>query len=91
MNKMTFNYKNDVHLTLGGTEYSVQSLLDLDDEEFNNVYSTYQEAMTVKFANLDKQQGMAFFFTEIAFEIAIMERIVLERRTSKLEKYVYGN
>ncbi len=83
-----FLYKEDTILTFEGEEYKVQELLDMTDEKFSEIYKKYEDMMSKRLVLMVNNSFGGFLMPEFNSITGTMERVVLERRIIKIEKYL---
>lgn len=81
-----FNYKTDITLTIKGNEWSIKCLLDMNDQQFQDLYEIYQEEIYKLINENNSNPAAKLGVIGISTTIGIMERVVLERRIQKLEQ-----
>ena len=87
--KHIFNYFEDIIITFGNEEFSVEQLLVMSDKEFDIQYKNYEKHTQIKIDNTTNTKDKnGFEFIEITGLIDMVERVRLERRINKLEKNI---
>jgi hypothetical protein len=80
-----FNYFDDVTIKIGNNSYSVQNLLDMNDSDYQLLYTEYQNEIGEQLKDNQKNSRNGLATMGTLSIINLMERVRLERRIFALE------
>jgi len=84
-----FNYYEDITIILDEFSYKVSELLAMEEHEFSQVYISYEKSVQNKLQNIQDNANKTGIL-EVTGLIDMMERVRIERRIIKLEKYNFS-
>lgn len=83
---MSFKYETDITLTINNVEWTISSLLGMNDENFQKIYKQYEFDIYNLINENNTSPTAKLGAIAISSTIGIMERVKLERRIQKLEQ-----